>query len=87
MKFQQDWGPVTTVSFRTGNYICLPNNQSQKFLNSVFRKLDIGLRILEIREICSISLIFKSEFHNIRYIDNTCLDGCSLNLTQESNGQ
>lgn len=87
MKFQQDWGPVTTVSFRTGNYICLPNNQSQKFLNSVFRKLDIGLRILEIREICSISLIFKSEFHNIRYIDNTCFDGCSLNLTQVSNGQ
>jgi hypothetical protein len=31
MKFQQDWGPVTTVSFRTGNYICLPNNQTQKF--------------------------------------------------------
>jgi hypothetical protein len=38
-------------------------------------------------ELLTISLIFKSEFHNIRYTDNACFDGCSLNLTQESNGQ
>jgi hypothetical protein len=68
-----DWSPIL-LEF----HYCLV----KQVFKHVFRKLDIRLRILEIREICSISLIFKSEFHNIRYTDNACFDGCSLNLTK-----